>query len=48
MKGRTEEEEHYRAYPLIGPEDPPPFRVVNPDGKAQVILVADHASHLVA
>jgi predicted N-formylglutamate amidohydrolase len=44
MKGRTEEEEHYRAYPLIGPEDPPPFRVVNPDGKAQVILVADHAS----
>ncbi|MGP1396761.1 MAG: N-formylglutamate amidohydrolase [Inquilinaceae bacterium] len=28
---------------LIGPDDPPPFSLVNPDGKARVLLVADHA-----
>ncbi|NNF67823.1 MAG: hypothetical protein HKM98_09980 [Gammaproteobacteria bacterium] len=31
-------------YPLIGPEDPAPFEIVNPDGKAPVLLVCDHAS----
>ena len=31
-------------YPLIGPGDPAPFTVYNPDGKAPVLLVCDHAS----
>jgi predicted N-formylglutamate amidohydrolase len=31
-------------YPLIGPLDPPPFTVYNPQGKAPVLLVCDHAS----
>ncbi len=34
-------------YPLVGPEDPPPFEVVNPDGKSPVLLVADHASRAI-
>jgi predicted N-formylglutamate amidohydrolase len=32
------------AYPLIGEDDPPPFSVVNADGTANILLVADHAS----
>ena len=32
------------TYPLIGDGDPPPFTVVNADGAANVLLVADHAS----
>ncbi len=32
------------GYPLIGDGDPAPFSVVNPDGSANVLLVADHAS----
>jgi len=28
---------------LLGPDDPPPFELVNPDGKACALLVADHA-----
>lgn len=31
-------------YPLIGPGDPPPFSIYNPDGTAPVLLVCDHAS----
>ena len=30
--------------PLLTPEDPPPFRLVNPDGRAPLLLVCDHAS----
>ena len=30
--------------PLIGPGDPPPFEVLNPDGAASVLLICDHAS----
>jgi predicted N-formylglutamate amidohydrolase len=29
---------------LLGPDDPPPFEIINPDGKAQLLLVSDHAS----
>ncbi len=29
---------------LLGPDDPPPFSVYNPDGRARVLLVCDHAS----
>ena len=30
--------------PLLSPDDPPPYEIINRDGKAQLILVADHAS----
>lgn len=33
-----------RPYPLIGPDDPPPYEILNPDGSAPVLLVCDHAS----
>jgi predicted N-formylglutamate amidohydrolase len=32
---------------LLGPDDPPPFRVVNPEGLAPVVLVCDHASNAI-
>ncbi|MBK8907908.1 MAG: N-formylglutamate amidohydrolase [Rhodospirillales bacterium] len=32
---------------LIGPADPPPFRVVNPGGSAPLLIVCDHASNLI-
>lgn len=31
--------------PLIGPDDPPPYTIVNADGKSKVLLVCDHASN---
>lgn len=34
-------------WPLIGPGDPPPFEVVNPEGKAPFLLVCDHASRTI-
>lgn len=30
---------------MIGPADPPPCSIINPQGKAQVLLVGDHASN---
>ena len=30
--------------PLLGPDDPPPFQVLNPNGSARLLLVCDHAS----
>jgi predicted N-formylglutamate amidohydrolase len=32
---------------FLGPEDPPVFEIVNPDGAAPVLLVCDHASRTV-
>ncbi|MSP66620.1 MAG: N-formylglutamate amidohydrolase [Alphaproteobacteria bacterium] len=32
---------------LLGPEDAPPVAVINPDGKAQVLLFADHAGRAI-
>jgi predicted N-formylglutamate amidohydrolase len=32
---------------LLGPEDPPVYEIVNPDGAAPVLLVCDHASRAV-
>jgi predicted N-formylglutamate amidohydrolase len=32
---------------LLGPHDPPPFSVLNPDGRAPVVLLCDHASNRV-
>jgi len=33
--------------PLLGPDDPPTFEILNPDGRAQVLLICDHASRVV-
>ena len=33
-----------RNAPLIGPGEPPPFRVLNPQGRARLLVVCDHAS----
>ncbi|MDQ5909525.1 MAG: N-formylglutamate amidohydrolase [Pseudomonadota bacterium] len=32
---------------LLSPEDPPPFTVVNPEGRASAVLVCDHASNAI-
>jgi predicted N-formylglutamate amidohydrolase len=32
---------------LIGPGEPPPFRVLNPHGRARALVVCDHASRLI-
>jgi len=32
---------------LLGPGDPPPFEVVNPDGAGRVVLIADHAGRAI-
>lgn len=29
---------------MIGPDDPPPYEIINPDGTAPILLVCDHAS----
>ena len=34
-------------FTLIGPNDPPPFELINPGGTAETLLVCDHASHAV-
>ncbi len=43
MKAAATQQSQTR-YPLIGPDDPPPFEIVNPGGKAPVLFVCDHAS----
>jgi len=35
------------ASSLLGPDDPPPFSVFNPNGKAPLLLLCDHASRAV-
>jgi predicted N-formylglutamate amidohydrolase len=32
---------------LLGPDDPPPFERVNPDGRSPLLLLCDHASNTV-
>ena len=32
---------------LIGPGDPPPFEILNPDGAASMLMVCDHASRAI-
>ena len=34
-------------FPMIGPGDPPPYTIINEQGKARVLLVGDHASNAV-
>ncbi|MDH3759776.1 MAG: N-formylglutamate amidohydrolase [Gammaproteobacteria bacterium] len=31
---------------MISADDPPPFTIINPEGKARVLLVGDHASNV--
>ncbi|MBC6440073.1 MAG: N-formylglutamate amidohydrolase [Rhodospirillales bacterium] len=33
--------------PLLGPDDPPPYEIVNPRGTLPVVLLCDHASNAV-
>lgn len=35
------------ALPLLGPDDPPPVEVVNPEGRSRLILIADHAGRAI-
>ena len=32
---------------LIGPGDPPPFTIINPEGEGKLLLVCDHASNAI-
>ena len=32
---------------MIGPEDPPPYTIINENGKARILLVGDHASNVI-
>ena len=32
---------------LIGSDDPPPFTIINPEGRSNVLLVCDHASNTI-
>lgn len=34
-------------YPLIGPDDPPPYSIINEQSQANVMLVGDHASNTI-
>ena len=36
-----------RDAPLLGPDDPPPFELLNPEGCARVVLTCDHASSVI-
>lgn len=38
---------HKQTQALIGPDDPPPFEVVNTEGGAPVLFICDHASNLI-
>jgi len=33
--------------PLLGPGDPPPFEIVNPDGAGRAVLLGDHAGRAI-
>lgn len=37
----------HRTYPLIGQEDPPPYRIFNECGSSGVLLVGDHVSNVI-
>ncbi|AHE56992.1 hypothetical protein NX02_27025 [Sphingomonas sanxanigenens DSM 19645 = NX02] len=36
-----------RRTALIGPDDPPPFTIINPEGQASFLLIGDHAGDAV-
>lgn len=35
------------ALPLLGPDDPPPVEVINPEGRARLIFISDHAGRAI-
>lgn len=40
-------QEDKRSTALLGPDDPPPFSVINPEGGASFLLIGDHAGDAV-
>jgi predicted N-formylglutamate amidohydrolase len=38
---------HLAPSSLLGPDDPPPYEVINPEGRTPVLLLCDHASNAV-
>ena len=38
---------HSDEYPLIGPDDPQPYSIINEQGQGKVLLVGDHASNTI-
>jgi len=42
----TNQQEHYEP-PLLGPGEPPPFTVLNPDGAAPCLIISDHTGQAV-
>ena len=38
---------HHPPPPLLGPDEPPPFEIVNKEGAARFLLVCDHASAVI-
>lgn len=40
-------QEDIRPTALIGPDDPPPFTIINPEGRASFLLIGDHAGDAV-
>ncbi|WP_429596367.1 N-formylglutamate amidohydrolase [Sphingomonas zeicaulis] len=40
-------QEDMRPAALIGPDDPPPFTIINPEGRASFLLIGDHAGDAV-
>ncbi len=47
MTAQTDPRSTVSPAPLLGPDDPPTFEILNPDGKAQLLLICDHASRIV-
>ena len=41
----AEADKHITPLPLLGPDEPPAFEVVNAGGRSNVVLVCDHASN---
>lgn len=44
LRPKPETSSAENTWPLIGPDDPPPYTIYNDAGKAPLLLVADHAS----
>jgi predicted N-formylglutamate amidohydrolase len=45
--GEAPQPETAGAGPLLGPGDPPPFEIVNPDGAGRLVLISDHAGRAI-
>lgn len=47
MSKRDQKSDSVAAPGLLAPDEPAPIRIVNPEGKAPILLVCDHASRFV-